>query len=63
MLYLIMYQSVMKIFRKCSKPSFAKCVISPCKMRQLALQSVSIYPCDLTQIAVLFVPDSTLIQY
>jgi hypothetical protein len=57
------YQWVTKIYEKCGKLSFAKCGILLSKMRQLALQSVSDHPCDLTQITVLFVSDSTLIQY
>ena len=42
---------------------FAKCVILRCNLRHIALQSASNTPCNLTQITVLIVSDSTLIQY
>ena len=45
------------------KPSFPKCVILHCNLYHFALQSASNIPCDLTQITVLMVSDSTLIQY
>jgi hypothetical protein len=63
MLYHVVPQRVMKIDEKYGKPVFAKCVKLPCKLRHIALLSASNHPCDLTQITVLFVSDSTLIQY
>jgi hypothetical protein len=58
-----MHQWVTKNRDKCGKPSISKCVILPSKMRQLALLSASNSLGDLTQIAVLFVSNSQVIQY
>jgi hypothetical protein len=63
MLYIAMPQQFTKNERKFGKPSFPKYVILPCNLRQFALQSASNSPCNLTQITVLLVSDSTLIQY
>jgi hypothetical protein len=53
----------MKNREKYGNSLFLKCIVLPCNLRQFALQSASNHPCDLTQITVLLVSDSTLIQY
>jgi hypothetical protein len=58
-----MPQRFTKNDEKFGKLSFAKHVILLSKMRHSALLSASNYPCDLTQITVLFVSDSIVIQY
>jgi hypothetical protein len=63
----MLYRAVSQWFtdncEKSGKPSFAKSVILRSKMRHTALQSASNHPCDLTQITVLLVSDSVVIQY